>query len=466
MGLSFRVRLLALLLLLGIFACTPVSAQIFGLSVTNTTGTNAVSVGSPITFVINLTNQSGTVLNAFVTNTFVGPAAPQFVGATSVPVVTTFTNATSVEFDLLQMANGNVAQLTVTVSPTASGSFTNSVIVTSPIGTNFSATNIVIQVAPPNADLAVSLTPPASPILVNDLITYRVAVTNLGTNAVANVVLTNSDFSSMVLRSLSPTNAFSRTNGQIYFNIGTLAGLGGKSFVITAQPTNAGPLVLAAAVTATNTAEVNATNNIAITNLTVEPLVTSNLVAANLTNMTFNPQTGLMEQVVRLSNVGATPVASARVLIKGLTNRLYNAVGTNSGNPYVVYGAALNPGGSVDLKMEYFYPLRIPFDVPNSNYIAAETSAVNLSVTGINVTNITKKAITPSGGFLIEFQAIVNRTYTIYYSSDLTFTNAFMAQPPITATADRVQWIDDGPPKTISPPSNVPARYYRVQLNP
>jgi uncharacterized repeat protein (TIGR01451 family) len=364
------------------------------------------------------------------------------------------------------MDNGNSAQMAVTIKPTTSGTFTNSVIAMASAGTNIVFTNIVIQVAPATADLAVSLTPPTTPILVNDLITYRVAVTNLGTNSVANVVLTNSDFSSLILKSVSPTNTFTRTNGQLVFNLGTLAGKAGKNFAITAQPTNAGPLTLAASVTATNSAEVNASNNIVSTNLTVEPLVTSNLVAVNFTDMVYNPQTGLMEQVVRLSNVGSNVVASARVMIAGLTNRLYNAVGTNSGRPFVVYGAALNPGANVDLKMEYFYPLRVPFSTPNSNYIAAETSAVNLSATGINVTNITKKAITPSGGFLIEFQSILNRTYTIYYSSDLTFTNAYMAQPPITAPADRVQWIDDGPPKTISHPSTVPQRYYRVLLNP
>ena len=466
LGLSSRARILALLLLLGTVTGTRVEAQIFGLSVTNTTGTNAISVNSPITFVINLTNQSATLLQSvFVTNTFVGPAAPQFVGATSVPVVSSSTNATSIAFNFLQMASGNVAQMTVTLNPTAPGSFTNSVIAIASIGTNFAATNIVIQVSPINSDLAVSLTPPATPIVVNDVITYRVAVTNLGTNAVANVVLTNRDFTSMVLRSLSPTNTFSRTNGQIYFNLGTLAGRGGKSFVITAQPTNAGPLTLAAAVTATNSVELNATNNFVSTNLTVDPLVSSNLVAANASLMTFNPQTGLMEQTVRLSNIGATTVPSARVMVKGLTYRLYNAVGTNSGNPYVIYGAALNPGDSANLVMEYFNPLRTAFDVPDSNYIAVATSAVNL--TGIGPTNIAV-SITNLGtaGILIEFPSILNRSYTIFYSPDTSFTNALTAQPSIVAPADRVQWIDNGPPKTVSHPFTNGSRFYRVQLNP
>lgn len=449
---------------LGIATTNPVAAQIFGLSVTNTA--SSIAINSPVTFVLNLTNQSGTeLLSVLVTNEFFGPAAPQFVSATR-SQGSTFTNASSVLFDLGNMVSGGFAQMTVTVRPTAAGIFTNSVVVASPFGTNITSTNIVVQVAPLTTDLAVSLTPPTTPVLVNDVITYRVAVTNLGTNSVANVILTNADFSSMILLSLSPTNAFTRTNGLLYFNVGTLTSHAGRSFTITAQPTNTGPLSLSATVTATNITESNASNNIVSTNITVEPLVTGDLVAVNFSAMVYNPQTGLMEQTVRLTNNGTNQVASARVIVSGLTNRLYNAVGTNNGNPFVVYGAALNPGFSADLLMEYFYPLKVPFNVPDSNYTAVGTSAVNLSASGIDVTNITKKAITPSGGFLIEFQSIPNRTYTIFYSSELTFSNAFMAQPSITAPADRVQWIDDGPPKTIRHPSSDPTRYYRVLLNP
>jgi hypothetical protein len=194
--------------------------------------------------------------------------------------------------------------------------------------------------------------------------------------------------------------------------------------------------------------------------------VSSNLVVTNFSDMVYNPQTGLMQQTVRLSNVGSNMVAGARVMVTGLTNRLYNAVGTNSGNPYVVYGATLDAGASADLLMEYFNPLRVPFDVANSNYIAAETSAVDLSATGINATNLTIRADLGTGGYLIEFPAIINRTYTIYYSSNMNFLNAYMAQPSIVAPANRVQWIDDGPPKTIRHPKADPQRYYRVLLNP
>jgi hypothetical protein len=63
---------------------------------------------------------------------------------------------------------------------------------------------------------------------------------------------------------------------------------------------------------------------------------------------------------------------------------------------------------------------------------------------------------------LIEFQSIPGHTYSVLYSDDSSFTNTLVAQPSIVAPADRTQWIDDGPPKTISAPTNVSSRFYQV----
>jgi hypothetical protein len=65
--------------------------------------------------------------------------------------------------------------------------------------------------------------------------------------------------------------------------------------------------------------------------------------------------------------------------------------------------------------------------------------------------------------FVIEWASIPGRTYTVIYSSDLR--NWTAATPSITANANRTQWYDDGPPKTISLPSSG-VRYYKVILAP
>src|SRR4030095_5068766 len=110
---------------------------------------------------------------------------------------------------------------------------------------------------------------------------------------------------------------------------------------VTVQPTNAGLAVLSASVSAPNVLDTNTLNNATISNITVSPLITGSLVASNITTMMFNPQTGLMEQTVRLVNVSTKTVASARIVVSGLTNRLFNAVGTNGNDPFIVYGGIL-----------------------------------------------------------------------------------------------------------------------------
>lgn len=464
-GICFRVRLLMLLALLGCVVCPQATAQIFGLSVT--TPTNSVTVNSSVTFTINLTNFSGqTLLNVFATNTFSGPAAVQFVAAdTSQGTITT--NANSEAFSLGQMSIGGVAQMIVTLKPTVVGPFTNSVVIASTLGTNIASTNLILQATPATSDLAVSLTPPSVPLLSGDLTSYSVTVTNLGTNAAAGVTLTNTGYNVLKLLSLSPTNqTYTLTNGLLLFNLGTMNGHTGKSFQFFVQPTNSGTLNLSATITATNIIESNTNNNTVATNITVGALVTGDLIATNASTMVLNKQTGLMQQTVRLVNISTNPVASARVIVSGLTNRLYNAVGTNSGNPYVVYSAPLAAGTGVDLLMEYFNPSRVAFNVPDSAYTAVGTEAVIVSVTSVPGANITLFTNLGPAGMLIEFTSVTNRAYTIYYSSDASFTNPRMAQPSIIAVAPTTQWIDNGPPKTSSHPSTDSSRFYRVIPNP
>jgi hypothetical protein len=226
--------------------------------------------------------------------------------------------------------------------------------------------------------------------------------------------------------------------------------------------------VFSATVGGGNITDTNTANNSAVTNITVQAVLTNVLVATNVTAMVFNPQNSVMEQIIRLVNVSSTNnVDSARVMVAGLasTNSLYNAVGTNNGNPYVVYAAPLAPGDSVDLLMQYFVKNRLPITIGNTNYIAVPTSAFSVIAPTNYTLQITNYVVLPSQAFLIEFPATKGKTYTILYSTNL-FSTTLAAQPPIVAQADKVQWIDDGPPKTISHPTNAPSRFYRVLLNP
>jgi hypothetical protein len=463
---SNRRRFFALVSAGILVSCQPAAAQFFGLGVV-TTPTNVVPVNTTVVFTIDVTNVStatlGTVL---VTNVFSG-SAPVAIVSSSTSQGTVVSDSSSVVFNLGPMAGGGVAEMTVTTLPSNSGVFSNSVTVVSPFVTNQTSTNVLVQVLPSGSDLAVALAPPSGPILVGDWFTYGVTITNLGTNDVAAVLLLNSGLNGLNLIQLTPSGQpYTLTNGLLLLNAGTLPGGGGQTFSITVQPTNAGTVNLTSSVSSTNITDSNPTNNTASASLTVEPLVLGQLLATNASAMVYNPQTGLMEQTVHLSNLGSNAVASARVIVSGLTNRLFNAVGTNNGAPYVVYGAALDPGQGVDLLLEYFVPTRLPIPVANSAYTAVGTSAVNLGVASAAAPNITLVTNLVGGGVLIEFASVPGRSYTVLYSDNSSFTNALAAQPAIVAPADRVQWIDNGPPKTVSHPLNSSARFYRVRLNP
>ena len=427
---------------------------------------NPVVISNNLTLAISVTNLTGASQTVVVTNTM--PATAQFVsvgfGLVSYPYTVSGSNVT---FSVGPLTNGGLAQMGVTVMPTATGTITNTIVVTTN-GVIAIVGPVPIQVTKPvpatQADLAVAMTGPAV-VFTNDWVTYGVNVTNLGPASASNVMLTNTLPPGVILKSVSPTNQ-SATSSNLIFNVGTLTNGAFKNYQITIIPTNAGLLAFSAVVNSTNVTDPNPDNNLASNNITVNTFIYGQLIATNYsTNMTYNPQTGLMEQTIRLTNIGTNAVAAARVIVSGLTNRLYNAVGTNSGNPYVVYGATLDTNQFVDLVLEYFIPTRLSIFVANSNYTAVGVSNIVLSApNGTNGSfNITLMTSLPSGYVLIEFQSTLGSNYTILYSTNLL--NWLEAQPSVVAPANRVQWIDDGPPKTVSAPTNTSLRYYRVRLN-
>jgi len=181
--------------------------------------------------------------------------------------------------------------------------------------------------------------------------------------------------------------------------------------------------------------------------------------AVPISDQTYNPQTGLMEQTIELTNISTNGVSSARVVVSGLGHRLYNAVGTNHNSPFVVYSGALAPTGKVELILEYFIPSRTPVD--NPTLTAYPITPLDLRVTNGSPANITRSMLLAPGRLLIEFPSTPGQSYRILYGDAMnSITNA--AQPTIVAPADRVQWIDDGPPKTISRLTNGMMRFYRA----
>jgi hypothetical protein len=180
----------------------------------------------------------------------------------------------------------------------------------------------------------------------------------------------------------------------------------------------------------------------------------------------------LIEQSILLSNLGSNSVTAARVVVTGLSNRLFNAVGTNSGSQFVVYTAPLAvplaTNSSVTLLLQY--SPRISFAFANSQLQAFVVPVPNLAPPAVSSAskslNITHLVVMPNGNMILEFPSTLGRTYTMVYSDNASFSNAMIAPPSIVAPANQVQWIDYGPPTTVSVPSAAGARFYRVIQNP
>ena len=92
---------------------------------------------------------------------------------------------------------------------------------------------------------------------------------------------------------------------------------------------------------------------------------------------------------------------------------------------------------------------------PLTNYTPGALAVPLTTVTPptTNGTPVTKKMMT-TNGILIEFAATIGKTYTIIYTDNLGLTNWADGATIHRMLANRVQWLDNGPPKTISPPTN------------
>jgi len=185
-----------------------------------------------------------------------------------------------------------------------------------------------------------------------------------------------------------------------------------------------------------------------------------------LSPITLNRQTGLFEQTIRASHPGTTNILpGVVVLIRGLPSdvRVYNANASNSvTSAFVAHPLPVGPGQSVDFLVEYYRASRQPFTQPT--FAARATMpAPGSSGRAAQILPVDRNVLLQSGRFLIEFTATPGRRYVVQYNSNPIGTNAWRsAGVPITAPANRVQWLDDGPPKTESPPGAVGNRLYRV----
>jgi uncharacterized repeat protein (TIGR01451 family) len=468
-----RFRIVAWFALAIAFFGVRASAQVnFGASVSHA----AITTNLPFTYTMGVTNFSATLQTVRIRSTILsaGTLEVDTNSLASNYAVSVTNDSQTLLFTIPNIQSGSPAVVTFSVWSTNAiaitnrfdlslGTFTN-------VFTNITLVTLVTNIPAVQTDLGLSVTGPGPDVYVGDWITLGVVVTNRGPNSATSVVLSNR-FPAAIAKSITPANQF--TNGISVVNLGTLTNRATRSFKFTVQATNFGSMPFTATLTSA-AQDPSSTNNSATTNILVSAFLTNNLVATVVSNQTFNGVMGVFDQQIALSNASSASVPSARINVAGIpsANRLFNAVGTNNGLPFVVYPTNLNAGQAVGLTLQFRIPSYQTFSnltltanaMTNAADLRPPEGLIPLTVSGSS--NSYTRITNWLGNILIEFPTTNGRSYTIVYDDTPAFTNPKAVRPPIVAPANWTYWIDYGPPATTGRTIDSSSRYYRVFLNP
>ncbi len=438
---------------------------------TSCSGPASVAPGATFNYSITVTNLGpSTASNVVVTDTLPGAAA--FVSATGGGV----NNSGVVTWPAIAaLSSGGTTGFSVAVTAPASGLLTNIVSSTAtvfdPVAANNNGSAAAAQVITAigaQADVMVFKTGPPV-VLAGSNLTYTITVTNAGPSTATNVVL--KDFLPTNVVFISASGGGALASGVITWpTTPSLPSGGAGSYTVTVEAPGSGTLTNSAAATSITPDPDPANNNGTSTNSQAVTIVAPSRGQFGISifaTITLNPQTGLYEQSVIVTNTGPVTAAAVKVYVLGLRSgvQLYNATGTDENGPYVQYNAPLNPGQAVTFLLEFFVPDRGAFTDAFQAIAILPGAAVSTSGGfAINRAFIDTR-VSGSPRYVIEFTTVPGQTYTIIYSDDGMVTWQ-VATPSITATATVTQWYDDGPPETISNPLSGGSRFYRVIAGP
>ena len=429
------------------------------------TGSMNVYAGGSVFYTITATNMGpSTASNVIVRDNL--PAGVAFQSASGSYSLSN----NVVTWPGMTLAAGTSVNFTLTMTAPASGSFVNVASGTSDTpdpnvnnNNGSAASSRVSTSVTPVADLIVLLSGSTN-AMVGDNIFYTLVVTNGGPSTASNIVVNDNLPAALNFSSASAGGSFS-SNVVNWPTIPVLTNGGSANFTVTVTATNMGVFTNVARAFA-STLDLNPTNNDGSSPASqVHTTVSLAQFALGVSGApVFNPQTGLFEESVTVTNMGSTTVIGVRLLVGGLPSgvTLYDATGITNGTPYVQYNSPLDPGNIVSFALEFYDPSRLPFTNTLTAIAILPGNSGALGTNGVVIDQIfLDSRIVGDPRIVIGFPTTPGKMYTVIYSDNNLFSWQ-VATPSITANATTTQWYDDGPPKTDNKPFSITSRFYRV----
>ncbi|MFM7215907.1 MAG: hypothetical protein ACKO3H_13620 [Verrucomicrobiota bacterium] len=420
-------------------------------------------VGSDVAFRLVITNLTSFAQGTFQVTAFV-EGAGTFLSATNVLGYATnqvsgngLTN--TVFFEIPVLTNNQVADLRYAFRPSTRGSIQQNIWIQS-AGTVFYVTNYTTRILAGVADLEVGFRSVPRGSLPGDLLACTLTVTNRGPDRAGDVRLTNSWPAGFVLQGVDPSGmVLDRRDPEWVILLGSLDVGEGRSVQVRFQPQASGTFPWTARAGVPDFGTSPGWIPAATTRVSVAEPGPGSFRVATLAPSVFSRQTGLMQQRIRVDNVGSNPVEAVRILVRGSPTGLYNAQGTNGLVPFVTLTEPLLPGEGRDLWLQTFNPSRTSGPDP-------ELSGVEVPLPGgfqpetvpVLIDRVVRN---PDGTVGLEFPTQPGRRYIVRFGPGLR-AKGELALPVQTATANRVLWLDWGPPLTPIPPADAASRFYEV----
>lgn len=388
-------------------AVTPVTDLQVGMTATP----SSVGAGQNVTYNITAKN-NGPSQATGVTLTDLLPANVSVVSVTASQGTTSQTS-TSVIASLGALGPNVSAtlQIVVMTTPTNPPSITNTISIagaqTDPDTTNNSQSQTTTVT--PAADLAITIAPPTSPVLVNQNITYNLTATNNGPSSVPDAVVTDTLPAGVTF--VSGTDSLGHTltdvGGVVTDTIGTLPSGGAATLTITVQATTPDSDVNSASIASATVADPTPTNNNSL--VTTDVLAAANL-AVNLVADQSQVTTGhLLTYTATVTNGGpsdATGVSLTETVPSGATIlQMTPTQGTTSASGQTVTASlgTIPAGGTATLIIEV-----LP-TVAEASTTVATVSANEVDVdTSDNTSSAAVDIVEPPG--TLQFSA---PTYTV-----------------------------------------------------